>query len=74
MARVGEAPLRYVKRLKLTMAADLLANGGLRVTQAAQRIGYGSEASFSRAFKARFGYAPSEARRWQNERPRDRAS
>jgi AraC-like DNA-binding protein len=33
-------PLHYVKRLKLTMAADMLANGGLRVTEAAQRTGY----------------------------------
>jgi AraC-like DNA-binding protein len=60
MARVGEAPLQYVKRLKLTLAADMLASGGLRVTQAAERIGYASDAAFSRAFKAQFGYAPSE--------------
>ena len=60
-ARVGEAPLQYVKRLKLTLAADMLSSGGLRVTQAAERIGYASDAAFSRAFKAQFGYAPSEA-------------
>lgn len=60
-ARVGEAPLQYVKRLKLTLAADMLASGGLRVTQAAERIGYSSDAAFSRAFKAQFGYAPSVA-------------
>jgi AraC-like DNA-binding protein len=60
--RVGEAPLHYVKRWKLTLAADMLATGGLKVTQAAQRTGYTSDAAFSRAFKAHFGYAPSEAR------------
>jgi AraC-like DNA-binding protein len=60
-ARIGEAPLQYVKRLKLTLAADMLASGNLRVTQAAQRIGYASDAAFSRAFKSQFGYAPSEA-------------
>ncbi|MDB5988977.1 MAG: AraC family transcriptional regulator [Herbaspirillum sp.] len=65
-ARVGEAPLHYVKRLKLTLAADMLASGGLRVTQAAERIGYGSDAAFSRAFKAQFGYAPSEASQRQD--------
>lgn len=62
-ARVGEAPLHYIKRWKLTLAADMLATGGLKVTQAAQRIGYASDAAFSRAFKAQFGYAPSEVRR-----------
>ena len=65
-ARVGEAPLHYVKRLKLTLAADMLASGGLRVTQAAERIGYASDAAFSRAFKAQFGYAPSAASRRQD--------
>lgn len=58
--RVGEAPLHYTKRLKLTLAADMLASGGLRVTQVAERVGYASDAAFSRAFKAQFGYAPSE--------------
>lgn len=60
-ARVGEAPLHYVKRMKLTLAADMLVSGGLRVTQVAERVGYTSDAAFSRAFKAQFGYAPSEA-------------
>jgi AraC-like DNA-binding protein len=59
MAKVGEPPLQYAKRLKLTLAADMLA-GGMRVTQAAARIGYASDAAFSRAFKSQFGYAPSE--------------
>lgn len=59
MAKVGEPPLQYIKRLKLTLAADMLA-GGMRVTQAAVHIGYASDAAFSRAFKSQFGYAPSE--------------
>ncbi len=59
MSKVGESPLQYVKRLKLTLAADMLA-GGMRVTQAAVRIGYASDAAFSRAFKSQFGHAPSE--------------
>lgn len=59
--RVGEAPLHYINRLKLTLAADMLSGGNMRVTQVAHRIGYASDAAFSRAFKAQFGYAPSEA-------------
>jgi len=59
MAKVSEPPLQYVKRLKLTLAADMLASG-VRVTQAAVRIGYASDAAFSRAFKSQFGHAPSE--------------
>lgn len=62
MARIGAAPLRYATRWKLTLAADMLAVRALRVSQAAQRIGYASEAAFSRAFKAQFGYPPSHAK------------
>lgn len=62
-AAVGEPPLRYLSRWRLTIAADLLRSGGLKVTEAAYRSGYASDAAFSRAFKAHFGYAPSEIRR-----------
>lgn len=61
-ARIGESPLQYIKRLKLILAADMLANGELRVTQVAERIGYGSDAAFSRAYKAQFGYAPGKTK------------
>lgn len=61
-ATVGEPPLHYLARWRLTIAADLLRSGGIKVTEAAQRVGYTSDAAFSRAFKAHFGYAPSEAR------------
>jgi AraC-like DNA-binding protein len=61
-ATVGEPPLRYLSRWRLTIAADLLRSGGLKVTEAAYRSGYSSDAAFSRAFKAHFGYAPSEAK------------
>lgn len=61
-ATVGEPPLHYLARWRLTMSADMLRNGKLKVTEAAQRVGYSSEAAFSRAFKSQFGYSPSEAR------------
>lgn len=61
-ATVGEPPLHYLARWRLTIAADLLRSGGMKVTEAAQRVGYASDAAFSRAFKAHFGYSPSEAR------------
>ncbi|MGF6872806.1 helix-turn-helix transcriptional regulator [Paraburkholderia sp. MM5477-R1] len=55
-ATVGEPPLRYLTRWRLTIAADLWRTGGLKVTEAAQRVGYALDAAFSRAFKAHFGY------------------
>lgn len=64
-AAVGEPPLRYLARWRLTIAADMLRSGGLKVTEAAYKTGYASDAAFSRAFKSHFGYAPSEAKALQ---------
>jgi AraC-like DNA-binding protein len=58
-ATVGEPPLRYLARWRLTIASDLMRTGGMKVAQAAQRVGYASDAAFSRAFKNHFGFAPS---------------
>jgi AraC-like DNA-binding protein len=60
---VGEPPLRYLTRWRLTLAADLLKAGRLKVTEVARRTGYKSDAAFSRAFKAQFGWPPSDANR-----------
>jgi AraC-like DNA-binding protein len=65
-AAVGVPPLRYVTRWRLTLAADLLRARKLKVTEVAQAAGYGSEAAFSRAFKAQFGYPPRDFRRFTN--------
>jgi len=62
-AAVGIPPLRYLTSWRLTVAADLLRSGKLKVTEVAHDAGYGSEAAFSRAFKAQFGYPPRDARR-----------
>jgi AraC-like DNA-binding protein len=65
---VGIPPLRYLTRWRLTIAADLLRAGTLKVTEVAHGAGYGSEAAFSRAFKAQFGYPPRDTHRIaQNE-------
>jgi AraC-like DNA-binding protein len=63
LVTVGEPPLRYLARWRLTLAADLLKAGRLKVTEVARRTGYKSDAAFSRAFKAQFGWPPSDANR-----------
>jgi AraC-like DNA-binding protein len=58
-ALVGEAPMRYLTELRLTRAARLLRTTDATLTDVARSVGYGSEDALSRAFKARFGEAPS---------------
>lgn len=62
-ALVGEPPLAYLTRWRLETAAGLLEDGTLGQAEVAARVGYGSEAAFSRAFRRRFGQPPGAWRR-----------
>jgi AraC-like DNA-binding protein len=57
-AFVGSPPMHYLARWRMQLAASLLASN-LTMADVAQRVGYGSEAAFSRAFKRLVGVAPS---------------
>jgi AraC-like DNA-binding protein len=59
---MGESPAKYVAKVKMFQARRWIAHDGMRVATAADRLGYESEASFSRAFKRVIGHAPSAAR------------
>ena len=59
---MGESPAKYVAKVRMFQARRWIAQDGMRVAVAADRLGYESEASFSRAFKRVIGHAPSAAR------------
>lgn len=59
---VGESPARYVAKVKMFQARRWIEHEGMRVTVAAGRLGYDSEAAFSRAFKRIIGVPPSAVR------------
>lgn len=60
---VGMPPARYVTHLRMQIASEWLRVERASVAQVAERLGYESEASFSRAFKRHVGMSPSELRR-----------
>ncbi|MCD6076067.1 MAG: AraC family transcriptional regulator [Ramlibacter sp.] len=59
---VGDTPAKYVAKLRMFQARRWIAQDGMRISVAADRLGYDSEASFSRAFKRVIGHPPSAAR------------
>lgn len=59
---MGESPARYVAKVKMSQARRWIARDGMRVAVAANRLGYESEASFSRAYKRIIGHPPSTSR------------
>jgi len=56
------SPIQYLKKVRLTKAKSLLAEEGLRASDAARRVGYESVSQFNREFKRYFGAIPSELR------------
>jgi AraC-like DNA-binding protein len=60
---VGEPPLAYVTRWRMQKAAGLLRQSSATLANIAERVGYDSEAAFSKAFKRAVGSAPGAYRR-----------
>lgn len=56
---IGEPPMQYLMRWRLTLAAQALRAGREGIARIAERSGYDSEASFTRAFKREFGVPPT---------------
>ncbi len=60
---IGAAPLHYQTRWRLLLANEMLKGADTRVSDVARRIGYDSDAAFSRAFKSQFGVPPAMVKR-----------
>lgn len=60
---VGHPPMQYLSNWRMQLAANHLLAGTDSVAEIAERVGYESDAAFSRAFKKAVGKAPSEWRK-----------
>jgi transcriptional regulator GlxA family with amidase domain len=69
-ARFGCGPLKYQLRLKLQLAAKLLANSYLGVAEVGAACGFPDPNYFSRIFRAQHGMPPREWRRRALPNPR----
>jgi AraC-like DNA-binding protein len=63
MEFVGKPPMQYLASWRMQLAANYLMSGLESVAVIANRVGYESEAAFSRAFKKAVGTPPSEWRK-----------
>ena len=55
--------MQYLSNWRMQLAANHLLAGTDSVAEIAERVGYESDAAFSRAFKKAVGKAPSEWRK-----------
>ena len=60
---VGQPPMQYLANWRMQLAANQLLSGSDSIATIAERVGYESEAAFSRAFKKAVGVPPSEWRK-----------
>jgi AraC-like DNA-binding protein len=60
---VGIPPIQYLAQWRIQLAAALLRSSTAGLAEIAERVGYGSEAALSRAFKRWVGIAPAPYRR-----------
>lgn len=60
---LGRAPMQYLSDWRLHLAAELLRDTSLAVSEVAHQVGYESEEAFNRAFKRAMGTPPAQWRR-----------
>lgn len=63
---VGIAPMAYLKAWRMTLAKDLLRRKASRISEVAERVGYGSASTFSTAFARHAGVSPAHFARGSN--------
>ena len=65
---LGQGPMQYLTRWRLTIAAQRLRNEHASLARIAEDSGYDSGAAFNRAFKRAFGTTPAAWRRVDRSR------
>jgi len=62
-AAYGQAPMTFLRQLRLARAAQLLVDGRAPVKQVARQVGFTSRSAFTRAFADAWGQPPGAFRR-----------
>lgn len=70
---IGQPPIQYLTRWRLTIAAQRLRSEQTPLARIAEDSGYDSEAAFNRAFKRALGTTPAAWRKAQGTRGRKMA-
>lgn len=63
LALVGQTPMAYLTMWRMQKAQEMLTSSNMSMLAIAEKVGYRSEASFSKAFKKCVGISPGACRR-----------
>lgn len=67
VAALGRTPFEVLTAERMRHAAAMLAETNLKIAEIAERVGYRSEAAFSRRFALHFGRSPGALRKVQRD-------
>jgi len=62
-AMVGESAMEYVRKRRVTYAANIILNTKMKLVDIAYKCGFQSQVNFSRTFKQIYGITPMECRK-----------
>jgi AraC-like DNA-binding protein len=65
LEEVGEAPIRYLTRVRMAIACQMLKSQNAPIMEIAHQVGYSSNISLIRTFKRFYGITPSAYREYQ---------
>lgn len=60
MAAMDKSPVAFIRTIRLTRAAELIAGGGRSIAEVAEMTGFSSPGYFSKCFMQQYGCRPSE--------------
>ncbi|MFP3647289.1 helix-turn-helix domain-containing protein [Paraburkholderia sp. SIMBA_054] len=66
---LGTSPSRYLRRARLELACELLAQTSMPVDDVARRVGLGSGDRLGKLFRRCIGRSPTEYRAWRRSQP-----
>lgn len=65
-AVTGLSPIDLIKNIRLEVAAKLLKESNLNISEIAQQVGFSSRSYFARSFKSVYGMSPTEYQESEN--------
>ncbi|MDO4496371.1 MAG: helix-turn-helix domain-containing protein [Bacteroidales bacterium] len=65
----GKSPSVYLRSIRLSKAAEILANSESTMSEVALAVGFENQGAFSSAFKDQFGMSPSQYKQLKREEP-----
>lgn len=65
----GMTPMRYLNKLRLDHAAELLASSNLSISEIARQCGFEDSNYFTRTFRRKFGITPGQWRKKRGTEP-----